>query len=66
MDEKIPSWLWFSIMSLDKKWTDEKEFMARRIIEALKDRFKHQPEILKKVLYFNKDDDADMYGITHH
>lgn len=66
-EQKIPSWLFFPIYFDQfggKKWNDDKEHLAQRILSALKETATSNywdEEILKKVLYVNKHDNARGY-----
>lgn len=60
MKEEIPSWLYFPLRGLEKsaQWTDEKERMARHIIDNIKFHF---PDIQERLLRYEKHDTAQSY-----
>jgi predicted RecB family nuclease len=64
---QIPSWLFFPIYhdeSLGRKWNEDKQNLAERILKSLEETGKYMEwdeEILKAVLYYNKDDNARGY-----
>lgn len=69
-EPRIPSWLFFGLyygMEKVGKWNDDKEKVARRLMQSLTEHAKSRywpKEILETALYVNKNDDTNMYGIS--
>ena len=67
---EVPSWLFFGLyygMEKNGKWNKDKEKLAKHILRTLSEHGKSRywpSVVLEKVLYVNKNDDANPYGIT--
>lgn len=58
--EDIPTWLLFGISPIGKKWGEDEQLLAERILRKLKDKAEFNHWDIEKIISVNKHDNA--YG----
>ncbi len=60
---QIPSWIFFAVLQElpGKLWDESKQSLAERLVKQLQNRFLHYPELLEKLMHFEKNDSLRGY-----